>query len=114
MTPPRSEVMQAGPDAVRLELCLDGAHPAFRGHFPGMPVLACVIQLDWALQLARLYLGVLQPAATDFQVRCSRLIVPDHALQLALRVNRARHRLEFAYWLDGERASAGHIRLDPA
>ena len=106
--------MQAEPDTVRLELCLEAADPAFRGHFPGMPVLACVIQLDWALQLARLHLGVRQHAATDFQVRCSRLIVPDRALQLALRLNRARHRLEFAYWLDGERASAGHIRLEPA
>lgn len=114
MNPPPTEVMQAGPDAVRLELSLEATHPAFRGHFPGMPVLACVIQLDWALQLARLHLGVRQHAATDFQVRCSRLIVPDHALLLTLRLNQARRRLEFAYLLDGERASAGHIRLEPA
>jgi hypothetical protein len=79
-----------------------------------MPVLAGVIQLDWALQLARLHLGVRQRTATDFQVRCSRLIVPERALLLELRLNRARHRLEFAYWLDGERASAGNVRLEPA
>jgi 3-hydroxymyristoyl/3-hydroxydecanoyl-(acyl carrier protein) dehydratase len=114
MNLPHTELLPAQPDAVRLRLSLTAGDNAFRGHFPGMPVLAGVIQLDWALQLARLHLGVRQRTATDFQLRCSRLIVPDCALLLELRLNLARHRLEFAYWLDGERASVGNVRLGPA
>jgi 3-hydroxymyristoyl/3-hydroxydecanoyl-(acyl carrier protein) dehydratase len=113
MNLPPTELLQAGSDAVRLRLSLTVDDPAFRGHFPGMPVLAGVIQLDWALQLARLHLGVRQRTATDFQLRCSRLIVPDCALLLELRLNRERGRLEFDYWLDGERASVGRIGLEP-
>ena len=113
MNLPHTEVMQAQPDTVHLQLSLTTDDAAFRGHFPGMPVLAGVVQLDWALQLARLHLGVRQRTATDFQLRCSRLIVPDRALLLKLRLNRAKGRLEFDYWLGGERASAGHLRLEP-
>jgi 3-hydroxymyristoyl/3-hydroxydecanoyl-(acyl carrier protein) dehydratase len=114
MNLPRTELLQAQLDAVRLRLSLMADDPAFLGHFPGMPVLAGVIQIDWALQLARLHLRVRQRTAADFQLRCSRLIVPDRALLLELRLNRARHRLEFTYWLDGERASVGNLRLEPA
>jgi 3-hydroxymyristoyl/3-hydroxydecanoyl-(acyl carrier protein) dehydratase len=37
---------------VSCSLALAEHDPCFAGHFPGLPVLAGVVQVDWALQLA--------------------------------------------------------------
>ena len=50
MNLPPFDLARACPDEACFDLHLDPDHPAFRGHFPGMPVLAGVLQIDWAMQ----------------------------------------------------------------
>ena len=49
---PRSLSEDIGHDRASCSLALTEEDPCFAGHFPGLPVLAGVIQVDWALQLA--------------------------------------------------------------
>lgn len=53
-TPPVQSREEAG-DRLRLRLAVDVDLDCFRGHFPGMPVLPGVLQLDWAVTAARQY-----------------------------------------------------------
>jgi len=97
MCAPIVRTMAAAPGHVTLDLDLPADLPCFRGHFPGFPVLAGVIQLDWVMQLGTAYLQCGQKSATDFRIKFLRLIVPDTPLRLTLDHDAARHRLDFVY-----------------
>ena len=114
MNLPPLDMLPAGPGEARFALHLGPDHPAFRGHFPGQPVLAGVIQLDWAMQLAELQLGLGQRAAADLQVKYRRILPPGRAVTLHLRLDRARQTLRFEYLLEGDSATIGQIRLEQA
>lgn len=98
--------------SVVLDFLLPEEEPAFAGHFREHPVLPGVVQLDWALRFAEVFLGVAQPVARDFQVKFRRIIRPRREVSLLLTSNRAKGYLAFEYRLAGEAASSGRIRLE--
>jgi len=102
----------AGNEVV-VDLALHAGHPVFFGHFPGHPVLAGAVQIDWAMGFAGEYLGLGQRAAQEFQVKFRRVIVPATALSLTLLLDRPRGTLSFDYRVDTTLASSGRIRLEP-
>ena len=83
----------------------------FQGHFPGHPILAGVVQLDWAMQLAVEYLGNNQRVAQEFKVKFHRIIKPNVPLSLTLQLNRAKGRLFFTYRTSDQIMSSGQITL---
>ena len=83
----------------------------FRGHFPGCPVLAGVVQLDWVMQLAVAHCGCAQPSATDFSIKFRRVIVPGRPITLTLTHDAVRQRLDFVYRSGEHVASQGRIAL---
>lgn len=93
----------------RLALPRDAA--VFHGHFPTMPVLPGVVQIDWAMRLACRCFGLTQPVADDFQVKFSRVIEPDMKLVLSLALDPIQHRLSFEYRVDDQVMSSGRIKL---
>ena len=96
---------------VTLELSVPDDLPCFAGHFPGFPVLAGVIQLDWVMQLAAAHLRCGQKSAADFRIKFMRVIVPGGPLTLTLNHDEARHRLDFVYRTGDAVASSGRITL---
>lgn len=84
----------------------------FDGHFAGRPILAGVVQLDWAWRLAGL-------AAAEGQIcelralRFERPIVPPADLELQLQRDPEAATLRFT-WLDGrgQRCSSGTFVLE--
>jgi len=100
-------------DEITVTLALPSDHEAFLGHFPGQPILAGVIQIAWAMQLAAQYFKLEQRVAQDFQVKFRKVIAPTDALSLVLRRDPRRARLSFEYRVDGEIAASGKIRLEP-
>lgn len=112
--PDVSQLVRPAAETVLLDLALPEDQPAFDGHFPGQPVLPGVVQLDWALRFASVYLDLVQPVARDFQVKFRRTIGPARKVSLLLTLNRAKGHLAFQYRLDGEAASLGKIRLEDA
>jgi 3-hydroxymyristoyl/3-hydroxydecanoyl-(acyl carrier protein) dehydratase len=95
----------------RFDLDLPADLPCFQGHFPGLPVLAGVVQLDWAMRLAAAHLRCGQPTATDFRVKYKRVIMPGLPLTLTLAVDAERHRLDFTYRSRDLVASQGRVVL---
>ncbi|HEV2676104.1 MAG TPA: hypothetical protein VGV37_16390 [Aliidongia sp.] len=95
-----------------VDLALPMSHACFLGHFPGRPVLAGVLQVDWAMRFAAEYFALDQTVAQDFQVKFRRVVGPDEDLSLALRFDRQRGTVTFEYRSAGEIVSSGKIRLE--
>ena len=58
-------------------------HPAFAGHFPGMPILPGVVLLDWALQVICDTSGIVLQSCTINSVKFLHPALPGDALILA-------------------------------
>lgn len=95
---------------VQLQVPLDLAH--FTGHFPQTPVLPGVVQIDWALQLAKQLMPQLPPIFAGMEVlKFQQLARPGDLLQLSLRFDPARGKLYFAYRSGAAACSSGRILL---
>jgi acyl-coenzyme A synthetase/AMP-(fatty) acid ligase len=92
---------------LRMEVPLDLAH--FNGHFAQTPVVPGVVQIEWAMDLARRYLsadlGFHGMEALKFQ----RLARPGDPLDLTLTWNPGRAKLYFEYRSSDQPCSSGRI-----
>lgn len=96
-----------------LQIALDLLVPAnlahFEGHFPGLPILPGVVELDWAMRLAREHLAVPDTFQRMENVKFLALVHPDARLRLELRHDPAKARLEFSFTGDSRTYSSGRI-----
>lgn len=86
----------------------------FQGHFPDLPILPGVVQLDWAVHFARAHLGLALPAARQFQVKYKSGIFPGDRITLALTHQVERGRLSFDYRRDGAVCATGQVTVTAA
>jgi len=96
----------------RLELRLPPDLDYFRGHFPGFPVLAGVVQLHWAIHFARELLSISSGFTGIEVLKFQQMLRPDDVVILTLRFDPKSHKLHFSYERDGERSSSGRVLLD--
>lgn len=95
---------------LELGVPLDLAH--FTGHFPQTPVLPGVVQIDWAIGLARELIENLPPRFQGMEVlKFQQLARPGDQLHLTLRFDRERSKLHFAYRNGDAPCSSGRILL---
>ena len=89
---------------------VDLAH--FSGHFPQTPVLPGVVQIDWAISLARELIEDLPPRFQGMEVlKFQQLARPGDRLQLTLRFDAQRSKLHFSYRNGDAPCSSGRILL---
>ena len=83
----------------------------FQGHFTDFPVLPGIAQIDFAIDYACKYLGVLpQQIMQCKNVKFTRIISPDTSLQLDIEIKN--HRLLFSYLhTDGTKYASGKLPL---
>ena len=119
--PPHPDAHKVDPQIVALRRFDDGCEidcivppdlSCFNGHFPAMPILPGVVQIDWVVRLANRYLSLGTEAASAFRVKFRRIIGQSQLFTLRLRVLPT-HRLAFEYRIDGETASSGSVALPP-
>lgn len=107
---PEIHAMQLAENAGSFELDIHPTLPHFAGHFPGLPILPGIVQVDWSVRLARKYLGV---AAERFSaikmLKFLQPIRPGYRVQLQLTWSVERGRLDFSFTGDGSKFSSGQL-----
>ncbi|WP_374336867.1 3-hydroxyacyl-ACP dehydratase FabZ family protein [Leeia sp.] len=114
---PDVTVMTATAEHVALQFQVSPTLRYFEGHFPGMPILPGVVQLDWAVRLARLHLGLPLIAMSGMKaLKFTAPVLPGDELRLLLSWQATQARLDFKYLaLDSDKIfSMGQLQFAPA
>lgn len=102
---------QATATGMVLQLDLIPELACFAGHFPNLPVLPGVAQLEWAVHFGSTLLG----APSEFQgmdaIKFQQIIHPGTQIELALDYVPAKQQLQFRYQSASGQHSSGRIRL---
>lgn len=111
---PRAEGMEVlaearSSDTLHYELRVPPSLVHFAGHFPGLPILPGVIQVDWAVRLAADHLPAVRTVASIDRLKFMAPVSPGAVLKLTLAHEAARRRVQFAYRLDGRDCASGVI-----
>lgn len=85
----------------------------FRGHFPDCPILPGIVQLDWALHLARDANLPAPRSAQDFQVKYRAMVLPCMTVRLSIIANENRGLFSFEYRNADQKFSSGTAHLAP-
>jgi len=104
-----SQQQQDGQWHIALEVPVDLLH--FTGHFPQTPVLPGVVQIDWALQLARQLLDLPAHFVGMEVLKFQQLARPGDRLQLQLRFDAERSKLHFSFRHGDAPCSSGRLLL---
>ncbi|QGZ64616.1 AMP-binding protein [Paraburkholderia acidisoli] len=89
------------------ELRVPPALAHFAGHFPGLPILPGVVQVDWAMRLAGEWLPHARVLASVEQLKFLAPVPPGALLGLALTHDAARRRVTFAWRLGARDCASG-------
>lgn len=102
---------QLDQNTLTLTLFIPAALYYFAGHFPGSPILPGVVQLHWAVDYARKYLGVQGQFAGMSAVKFQQIIQPEQTITLELTFDEGKNQLRFCYSSLQGRCSSGRINL---
>ena len=80
----------------------------FAGHFPGLPILPGVVQVDWAVRLAAAQVPAATNVASIDRLKFMAPVPPGAQLKLTLVHDASRQRIQFTYRL-GERNCASGV-----
>ena len=103
---------QRSENALALELFIPVDLPCLRGHFPGLPIVPGVAQLDWAVKHAARGFALPIASATKFQIKFKRVTVAPSDLTLTLRHHAAERQVVFEYRQGEAVVSHGSFAVD--
>ncbi|MEA3099281.1 AMP-binding protein [Caballeronia mineralivorans] len=93
--------------ALHYELRVPPTLEHFAGHFPGLPILPGVVQVDWAMRLATDHVPGVRALASIDQLKFKAPVPPGALLDLTLTHHASRRRVQFAYRLGGRDCASG-------
>lgn len=106
---PEIDAMERTPTGLVLSFVVPASLEYFEGHFPAVPLLPGVVQVGWAIGLARKYLQVDRPFRSLAGVKFTRVIQPGANLSLSMEFDDRARQLRFAYAERGEPCSEGRV-----
>jgi hypothetical protein len=112
--PTEPEIRDVRPlaDGAEFDLFISTDLACFDGHFPGMPIVPGVAQIDWAVKLAARHLNFPIDSAQVFRVKFRRVTFPNTVVTLSLRHTGPWTRLNFQYSSGTEVLSSGSITVN--
>jgi len=96
-------------ERIELDLRVPADLAYFDGHFPGMPILPGVVQIDWSIRLGRERLPLRGGFVAAEQLKFLSIIRPDMRLTLSLQINTHGERLGFSYAAKERKYSSGTL-----
>ena len=96
-------------DTLHYELRVPRTLAHFAGHFPGLPILPGVVQLDWAIRLAAEHVPSVRAVASIDRLKFMAPVLPGAVLKLTLAHDPARQRVQFAYRANERECASGVI-----
>jgi acyl-CoA synthetase (AMP-forming)/AMP-acid ligase II/3-hydroxymyristoyl/3-hydroxydecanoyl-(acyl carrier protein) dehydratase len=96
-------------DTLHYELRVPPSLVHFAGHFPDLPILPGVVQVDWAVRLAAGHLPAVRAVASVDRLKFTAPVAPGAVLKLTLAHDAERRRVQFAYRVDGRECASGVI-----
>lgn len=106
---PATHLVESSKDKVSLELYVSPHLAAFDGHFREVPVLAGVVQVDWAICLARKFFGVDMQFDRMEAIKFLRVYQPAALLNVELLWKAERRLLSFRFDSGSIAHSSGRI-----
>jgi 3-hydroxymyristoyl/3-hydroxydecanoyl-(acyl carrier protein) dehydratase len=94
---------------LELELRVPPDLDYFAGHFPGMPILPGVVQIDWSIRLGRARLPVHGGFVAAEQIKFLSVVRPEARLTLTLELNAEKTKMSFLYAGKDRRYSSGTL-----
>jgi acyl-coenzyme A synthetase/AMP-(fatty) acid ligase len=107
---PELRALRQTEEGVELDLYNTPTLKQLDGHFPGMPIIPGVAQIDWAVKFAARHLNLSFDVAKAYQVKFHRLTLPDTMVTLKLMHDAKRQRLTFSYQRGEVVLTSGTIR----
>jgi len=83
----------------------------FRGHFPGVPIVPGVMQVGWAVELARTHGLVTGRCTGIISAKFRRLVQPGMRLEARLERGAPAGQLHFKYECEGAVVSTGRLQF---
>ncbi|WP_250535524.1 AMP-binding protein [Caballeronia sp. AZ10_KS36] len=96
-------------DTLRYELRVPPSLAHFAGHFPGLPILPGVVQVDWAIRLASEHIAAVRAIESVDRLKFMAPVPPGAVLELRLAHDATRRRVQFAYRMNGRECASGAI-----
>jgi 3-hydroxymyristoyl/3-hydroxydecanoyl-(acyl carrier protein) dehydratase len=105
----KKDVIDGG---VKLTFKVQASLDYFKGHFPGAPILAGVVQLDWAVNFAHEHLQLSSTVVKQVEVlKFKEMIHPDQIINLSL-IPKSDHKFLFEYQSDKGVHASGRVLLE--
>lgn len=96
-------------DTLHYELRVPPTLVHFAGHFPGLPILPGVVQVDWAIRLVAAHVPAASAVASIDRLKFMAPVLPGAVLSLALTHDAPRRRVQFSYRMSGRECASGVI-----
>lgn len=100
---------QCDTDGLVLELRIPESLAYFSGHFPKVPIVPGVVQIQWAVHFAREKLGLPAHFHHMEAVKFRELILPGQRLRLHLQYHAPSGKLQFVYRSESLEHGSGRI-----
>jgi acyl-coenzyme A synthetase/AMP-(fatty) acid ligase len=111
-TEPEIRVVRPLADGAEFDLFISPDLACLEGHFPRMPIVPGVAQIDWVVKLAARHLNFPIDSAQTFRVKFRRVTFPNTVVTLSLRHTGPWRRLNFQYSSGLEVLSSGSITVN--
>lgn len=114
---PHAQLLERSAEGETPRLLLELRVPAdlfyFDGHFTGAPLLPGVVQVEWALHFARLYLDLPAQFRAMHALKFQQPVLPERPVRLALDYDASKASLQFRYLSDAGQHASGRILFHP-